>query len=222
MSATRTTASSPRAGELSPEPVADLRLIWDYLAARETPRAADVIFCFGSRDLAVPETAARLYAAGLAPWVLATGGTRGRTTHATESEAFGAVLVDLGVPPERTILEPSAANTGENVAFGMRALAELGVDIRSAVLVAWPLSTRRSRATFRHSFPGVRTYACPSSHAFPKPGPRLADLALAELQRLRLYSELGFLAAEQIPDEVCEAEERLAMLASPRQVAAAA
>ena len=219
MSATRTTASSPRvprARELSSDAVTDLRLILDYLAPREEADVADVIFCFGSRDLAVPATAAGLYAAGVAPWVLVTGGSRGRTTHPTESEAFAAALAARGVPPERTILEPLAANTGENVAFGMRALAERGVAVRRAVLVAWPLSTRRSSATFACAFPGVRTYACPSSCAFPRAGEALLDLALAELWRLRLYPELGYIAAQEIPDEVREAEERLTVLTSPR------
>lgn len=199
----------PRTPPLSPEGVADLRLLLDYLAVRDAPRPADVVFCFGSRDLTVPATAARLYAAGAAPWVLVTGGARGRTTHPTESEAFGAVLAAHGVPAERIILERHASNTGENVALGMRALAERGVEVGSAALVGWPISMRRCRATFRHWFCDVVTSACPTDHTFHAPGPGVVDAALAELQRLRLYPALGYMAEEEIPPDVRDAESRL-------------
>jgi uncharacterized SAM-binding protein YcdF (DUF218 family) len=214
--------AEPRTGsrELSLEALADLQLIWDYLAASDAPAEVDVLFCFGSLDSAVPATAARLYAAGVAPWVLATGGSRGRTdAHGTESEAFGAALEEAGVPRERVIVELRANNTGENVALGMQALVGRGIEVRSTALVAWPLSTRRCIATFARAFPDVRTYSCPSTCDFPpggRAGRRLVEAALAELHRLRLYPELGYIAAQEIPTAVRHAEERLSALAGIR------
>jgi uncharacterized SAM-binding protein YcdF (DUF218 family) len=227
----RGTSTIPRAAprtrsrEISPGALADLQLIWDYLAAGDAPAQVDVLFCFGSLDRAVPATAARLYAAGIAPWVLATGGSRGRTdVHGTESEAFGAALEQAGVPRDRVIVELRASNTGENVALGMQALTERGIEVRSTALVAWPLSTRRCSATFARAFPDVRTYTCPSTCDFPparRAGRRLVEAALAELHRLRLYPELGYIAPQEIPTAVRQAEERLSVLTTVWDVAPA-
>jgi uncharacterized SAM-binding protein YcdF (DUF218 family) len=156
--------------------------------------------------------------------VLATGGSRGRTaTHRTESEAFGAALEEAGVPRERVIVEQRANNTGENVALGMQALAARGIEVRSTALVAWPLSTRRCSATFARAFPHVRTYPCPSSCDFPsapRAGQRLLEAALAELRRLRHYPQLGYIAPQEIPSAVRQAESRLSLLTAVRDVTA--
>lgn len=198
--------------ELAEQGAGRLRTVWDYLVTVEPPREADVIFCFGSRDPGVPVTAARLYAAGVAPWVLVTGGARGRTTHPTESEAFAAALVEQGVPAGRLILEPRASHTGENVALGMAAMAHRGLPVRSAALVSWPLSMRRCAATFGREFPAVRTFPCPSTPRLPTTwaaSPGLVRRALGELARLTLYAELGYILAQAIPPGVIEAADWL-------------
>lgn len=193
--------------------IAAFRVLWAYLAPERLSVAADVIFCFGSRDHSVPHAAARLHRTGVAPRVLVTGGSRGRTgRHATEADAFAAILGARGVPRSRTVLERRAFHTAQNVALGMAALAEQGVEVGAAALVAWPLAMRRCCATFAQLFPDVLVTPRPAQR-FPAPcdaHPRLADHALGELRRLRDYAALGWIAEQQVPGAVCEAEELLA------------
>ena len=204
--------------------LSDLRMLWDYLAVSAAPRGADVLFCFGSLNLGVPCRAAELFARGLAPWVLVTGGTLGRREpYATEADGYADVLRRSGVPKERIIVERCASNTGENVAFGMRALTERGIEVGSAALVAWPTSLRRCVATFVRWFPGVRT--CPQP-AFDGFGPyeanpaRAVETALAELARLRTYPRLGHIGPQPITEAVTWAAARLtAFSSSPASIA---
>ena len=130
----------------------DLDCLWSYLAGTPDARPTDVLFCFGSFHFGVARRAAALYELGVAPVVLVSGGVVGRIEpYETEAEAYVDVLAESGVPLDRIVVEPHATNTGENVGFGMAALAEHGVDVRHATLVAWPTSLRRCVATFASS-----------------------------------------------------------------------
>ena len=53
--------------------------LWDFLAVSHVAETADVIFVFGSGDLAVPDRAAELYHAGYAPRLLVSGHAGRRT-----------------------------------------------------------------------------------------------------------------------------------------------
>lgn len=194
----------------------DLTILWDYLVDTDADaaRPCDVVFCFGCRDLDVPRRAAQLFANGIAPWVLVSGGGSSPVgRHATEAGAFASVLCERGVPPDRVVLDHRASNTSENVSFGMAALTGRGVDVSSAALVTWPFSLRRSVATFARHFPGVRTYGHPArAHVRPDDAARARAVryALGELQRLHTYSDLGHIEAQLIPRDVRDAASRLA------------
>lgn len=192
----------------------DLRVLWSYLAVAMVPRKSDVLFCFGSSHFGVARRAARLFESGVAPWVVVTGGDEGRIApYPTEADAYARVLAEAGVPVERIVVERRAANTGENVAFGMRALADRGIGVRTAALVAWPTSVRRCVATFARQFPDVATTAHPAFEGF---GPyaatpaRAASAVLTELDRLRDYPHLGHITPQAIPGPVERAAARLA------------
>jgi hypothetical protein len=101
--------------------------------------------------------------AGLGPHVLVSGGIgrrAGELYGSSEAAVFSRHMEWLGVPPEAVVAEDRAANTGENVTLGMRALARRGIGVGRALLVAKPFVMRRCAAT-RRWHPAVETVCCP-------------------------------------------------------------
>lgn len=202
---------------------ADIRRVWRYLTVETETADSEVIFAFGSRNLGVARTSARLHRARVAPWVLVTGGSV-CPGEPSEADAYTTVLRDAGVDPECVIVERHASNTGENVALGMAAIAARGIEVTRATLVAFPTSLRRCRATFARQFPEIATSTVP---AFPtldlyQATPSAARrTVLAELDRLVTYPELGFFDPQPVPSEVAAAADRLRAL-DPSRVSASA
>ena len=200
--------------ELQRGEAADLDLLWHYLAHETEHAHTDVIVAFGSANLGVARTAARLHRSGVAPWVLVTGGavTPGGPT---EAHTYAEILIAAGVARHCVIVEPDATNTGENVAYGMEAAAAHGLHVERAALVAFPTSLRRCVATFAQQFPRVLTFTHP---AFPSRDQYVATEAqtrhtlLSELERLVEYPTLGYFAPQRIPAHVAAAADRLRAL----------
>ena len=200
-----------------------LQPIWDYLAVSAAPCPADVVFVFGSADLAVPDRAAGLYHAGHAPYVLVSG-SFGRLTRGVfdkpEAYVFSDRLVARGVPPEAIIAEPAAASTLENVRFGMAALAQRGHRPRSALLVAKGFALRRCVATFARQHPEVRVLPCrPEASldaAFDRSVPAFAARLVAELERLERYAAQGDIEPQAVPPAVRDAARRVTALLDAR------
>ncbi|MDF2233250.1 YdcF family protein [Albimonas sp. CAU 1670] len=91
------------------------------------------------------ETAARLFAAGRAPWALVSGGpARGGVS---EAEAMRRALVERGVPEAAILVEDRARDTLENARFAIPILRAAGV--RRAVLVTDRVHMPRALAVFR-------------------------------------------------------------------------
>ena len=190
--------------------------LWEYLALAETPRSADVIFVFGSRDLAVPARAAALFHAGHAPLVLVTG-SYGRMTRDVfpkpEALVFRDHLVDAGVPRSAILTDPVAANTLENVRLGVEALRRVDRLPATALLVAKGFVMRRCVATFARQFGDIRVRACPpdggATTALDRSPTEFAARLVAEIDRLERYAKSGDIRAQEIPLAVRQATRRL-------------
>lgn len=94
-------------------------LIWEYHQMRHAPRPVDVAIGLGSHDLGVATRAAELYRAGLFPTLVFTGGnspTTAKVFPRGEAVHYREHAIGLGVPSEAILLEPSAGNTGQNMA----------------------------------------------------------------------------------------------------------
>ena len=92
--------------------------------------------------------AARLYRAGKAPVVVASGGTQPwRDQRFREAPAMQALLQDWGVPQDSVLLESRSANTYENASRTADLLR--GRQIDCVLLVTSALHMRRALATFR-------------------------------------------------------------------------
>ena len=193
-----------------------VRPLWDYLVVVDSPRPADVIFVFGCLDLTVPERAAELYHQGHATCVLVTG-SFGRMTRGVFDKAEALVfedrLVEAGVPQQAIVTELEAANTLENVRFGMAALAARKVSVDSALLVAKDFLMRRCIATFAKQFGDVRVEACPPARGVRRALDRspkvFAARLVAEVDRLDRYATKGDIYRQEIPARVRQAVKQI-------------
>ena len=193
-----------------------MQVLWDYLLVAEPPVPADVVFVFGSQDLAMPDRAAELYRARYAPAVLLTGGF-GRLTRGVfdrpEALVFRARLIAAGVPDAAIVTETEAGNTLENVRFGLAALRRAGRPARSALLVAKGFVTRRAEATFAAQAPDVRVRSCPPAvrlaDAMDRPRDAFASRLVAEIDRLDRYGARDHIARQRVPPAVRAAARRI-------------
>jgi len=177
-------------------------------------RSCSAAVVLGSHDLGVATRGAELVLAGVAPVMVVSGGNsvttaarfpRGEAVHYREH------ALRLGVPDEAILVEPRATNTGENITFARRVLADAGLDPESVLLVSKPYAERRSYATARKLWPQVEV-VCASERvglaAYVKgigDARLVIDMLVGDLQRITAYPDLGFTVAQAVPPRVQEA-----------------
>ncbi|WP_431771768.1 YdcF family protein [Streptomyces cucumeris] len=186
-------------------------LIWDYHQMHHQVRPADVAIGLGSHDLGVPAFCAQLYAAGLFPSLVFTGGLnptaperfpRGEAVH------FREHAIELGVPESAILLEPRARNTGQNITFSREVLASAGITPRTVVLISMPYMERRSFATARQVWPEVEVICASAPLEFDDYLKHIGDERLVtdqlvgDLQRVIEYPRLGFAIEQDVPEDV--------------------
>lgn len=105
--------------------------------------------------------AARLFRAGKAPLVFASGGSDAEVSDMSEAQAMRALLVDLGVPPGRIVLEQRSRTTRENADFTVPLLREYRV--RRVLLVTSALHMQRAVQEFRRA--GLEVIPAATDHS---------------------------------------------------------
>ncbi|MGV9311259.1 YdcF family protein [Streptomyces sp. NPDC003691] len=175
------------------------------------PEPVEVAIGLGSHDLGVADTAARLYHQGLVKTLVFTGGNspttqerfpRGEAVHYREH------ALALGVPDDAILVEPHAANTGENIALSRELLARENLRPRSVLLVTKPYMERRAYATTRRVWPDVAVRCASEDLTFEDymtgiGDQRLVvDMLVGDLQRIIEYPRLGFAVEQTVPDDV--------------------
>ncbi|MGW7196533.1 YdcF family protein [Streptomyces chryseus] len=194
------------------------KLIWDYHLMGHPLRPADVAIGLGSHDLGVAAAAADLYHRGLFPTLVFTGGnsptTRARFPRG-EAVHFREHALELGVPDSAILVEPSAANTGQNITLTRDLLAAAGIVPATVLLVAKPYMERRSFATARKLWPDVEI-VCASEPLelddYVKSigdAKLVVDMLVGDLQRVIEYPGQGFAIAQDVPEDVHAAYESL-------------
>ena len=176
-------------------------------------RKANCILVLGSHDLRVAEYASRLYLDSWAPWLLFSGAL-GRLTKAiwNEPEAvkFGRIALEMGVPPERILLEGRSTNTGENIHFSRRLLEEKGIAVESILLVQKPYMERRAFATFKKLWPEMDVTVSSPPIPFAKyPNADISmddviNIMVGDLQRILVYPGLGYQIRQEVPPEIIQ------------------
>lgn len=203
------------------------RLIWDYHHLHHRLQPADLILALGSNDTRVADRAAELYLAGWAGTLIFSGGagalTRDRFDR-PEAEIFADIARDRGVPARAILIEPHSTNTGENIVFSRRLLAERGIEPNRIILVQKPYMERRAYATFKKIWPEPELIVTSPEISFEDyptadlPFDLVVNIMVGDLQRIRLYPGLGFQIEQEIPDEVWEAGQKLIALGYNRHL----
>lgn len=193
----------------------EVQILWDFLRMDQQPEKADVIVGFGCYDEDIPVRCAELFKAGFAPYVCFSGGL-GRNTRGlwrkSEAERFAAIAIAAGVPEERILLENKSTNSGENLQFTPKILAEKGIMAEKIIAVHKPYMERRLWAAMQVYWPGVKAvYTSPRvtlaehiAHA-EKTGMTekgVIETVVGDIQRMELYAEKGYQVPVEIPEEV--------------------
>jgi uncharacterized SAM-binding protein YcdF (DUF218 family) len=196
--------------------------LWNYHLMNHQLTRADAILVLCSHDERVAERGAQLFLEGWGPLIIFSGG-QGAITRALwdepEAERFARIAVGLNVPRESILVEGKSTNTGENVEFTKRLLAERNLDPHKFIVVQKPYMERRAFATFRKLWPekevvvtspqvSFRDYLAEYSNR-SLTAADVVGIMVGDLQRIKLYPPLGYQIAQEIPEEVWEAFEAL-------------
>jgi uncharacterized SAM-binding protein YcdF (DUF218 family) len=212
---------------ITPEVLALAQTIWNYHHVNHNLVKSDCILTLGSHDTRVAEQAAGLYHEGWAP-LLIFAGDLGRLTNdlwsEPEADLFARIAVEKGVPKEAILIENRSTNTGENIQFVKRLLAEKGLDPQTFIIVQKPYMERRSFATFAKNWP-EKSFVVTSPQIAFKDYPndeismeQVINIMIGDLQRIKIYPEKGFQIYQEIPADVWQAYEKLVALGFDRQL----
>jgi uncharacterized SAM-binding protein YcdF (DUF218 family) len=200
------------------EQIEDANLIWEYHRMHHTLRPVDVGVGLGSHDLGVATFAAQLYQQRLFPTLVFTGG-QSRSTAARfprgEAVHYREHAMELGVPDSAVLVEPRAANTGQNIEFTRELLADHGVAVDSVLLISKPYMERRAFATCQKVWPEVEVICASEQIELVDYIDRIGDpvlvldMIVGDLQRVIEYPAFGFAVEQEVPDNVRTAFERL-------------
>jgi uncharacterized SAM-binding protein YcdF (DUF218 family) len=197
---------------------ADAKLIWDYHQLGHQLRPCSAGIGLGSHDLGVATLAAGLYRAGLFPVLVFSGGNSPTTADRFprgEAVHYAEHAIALGVPQDAIIIEPRAANTGQNIDYSRDALARAGIPVTSVMLISKPYMQRRAYATIRKAWPEAEPVCVSEDISFDEylksmGDDRLViDMLVGDLQRIIAYPARGFAIAQDVPDDVTGAYQRL-------------
>ncbi|GAB3335322.1 YdcF family protein [Larkinella ripae] len=196
--------------------------LWNYHQLNQPLQPADAILVLCSYDTRVAERAAQLWLAGWAPLLIFSGGlgviTRTMWSE-PEADQFARIAREMGVPAHAILIENQSTNTGENVLFTQKLLAERHLDPGRFLLVQKPYMERRSYATFRKVWPEKRVNVTSPQVSYEDyldqySNPDLSveaviNIMVGDLQRIREYPRKGFQIPQDIPQDVWEAYETL-------------
>jgi len=153
---------------------------FDTIDARaEGLEPADLIFIFGTRLDAPAHIAAELFRRGLAPLVVATGGSGRQADGLNESAHHLEILVRSGVPRGAVIVEDRSTTTTENVRFALP-LIEARIGAPSSVITVVKRHHRRALITFARCAPTIERFF-------------VADYQPAAVTRDRLEREVRYI-----------------------------
>lgn len=201
--------------------------LWDYHHMHHELKPSDCILVLGSHDKRVAERGAELYLEGFAPFILFSGGL-GRLTQdlwrQTEADLFAGIAMEMGVPKEAILIENRSTNTGENILFSQQVLKEKGMDPERFIVIQKPYMERRSFATFKKHWPEKEVLVTSPQIPFEDyateeiPLERVINIMVGDLQRIKLYPQMGFQIYQEIPKDVWSAYERLVALGFDKQL----
>jgi len=191
------------------------RLLWDYLQLGAPVHPVECLLVFGGHDIGVAQRAAELYADGVVPLIVVSGGSRAvpdGSGFPTEADAIADVLLRHGVPKDVISLERLATNTSENFWLSAELLRDLGLAPRTFLAVTKPYAERRIIATARRRWPDKQVAVTSEQTQFDGylagdiPADRILSMLAGEALRLEAYAATGLIdPAEPVPGHILDA-----------------
>jgi len=150
--------------------------ISDFIFISDEPEKVDAIFLPGGSHPELPEYAAELYHKGYAKWLIPSGGVSVKRDkwpgvrskaeiyngdYQSDYEFFVDVFVKNGVPAEAIIGEDKSGHTRDNAFFSRKVVDEVGVEIKTALIVCKAFHARRCLMLYQMAFPNVEIKVCP-------------------------------------------------------------
>ena len=194
--------------------------VWEYHHLNHLLGTADCILVLGGNDRRVAERGAELFLAGLAPFIVFSGGfgmldlTKGKWKK-PEAEAFADIAIKKGVPQDKILIENKSTNTGENILLTKKLLAEAGLSVQKMIIVHKPYMERRAYATTKKVWPELEICVTSPQISFEDyPNDEILkddviNIMVGDLQRIKLYPEKGFQIPQVIPNDVWAAYAQL-------------
>ncbi|MGW4396834.1 YdcF family protein [Amycolatopsis nivea] len=198
---------------------ADVQTLWDYHDLHHELRPTDVGIGLGSHDLGVATYTAELYHQGSFPRIVFTGANAPTTVERFprgEAVHYRERALELGVPDEAILVEPTARNTGDNITRSRELLAAHEIEIKSVTLISRPYQQRRAYATCKKLWPGIDVLCAsrplPLDEYIRSIGDvdRVITMLVGDTQRISLYAQRGFAIPQDLPEPVERAFESLA------------
>jgi uncharacterized SAM-binding protein YcdF (DUF218 family) len=127
---------------------------------------------------------------------------------------FAEQGIARGVPPDKIKLETQSTNIGENVRFTRELLQAQGLLVNSITMVSKPSTERRMFATCQKLWPEMRAFFTSPRVDFGEQArggiqEGLIHEMVGDIQRMKVYPDLGFQIPQEIPTVVWNAYERL-------------
>jgi hypothetical protein len=195
------------------------RQLWDYLRLGVPVCPAECLLVFGGHDLGVAGRAAELYADGIAPFIVVSGGARAvpdGSDFATEADAIADVLLRRDIPKDAIALERLASNTSENFWLSAELLRDLGMDPQSFLVVHKPYAERRTMATARRRWPARQVTVTSEQTGLDEycgrdiPPARVLSMLAGEALRLESYAATGLIDLDEpVPEDLLDAARAL-------------
>lgn len=196
------------------------KTLLEYMRLDMPIKPSELIIGMGALDTRIVERTAQLFLAGYGDYIIFTGGLGKITKHTqsqTEAEKFSEIAIKLGVPKNRIFLEKEATNSGENIIFIQKLLAEKKLRPKSLLIVTKPYMERRIYAAYKKQWQDHKadivvtspqiTYEEHFNENIPKD--LFINIMVGDLLRIKEYPKLGFQIEQKIPNEVWRAYKEL-------------
>ncbi|MHC1761586.1 MAG: YdcF family protein [Negativicutes bacterium] len=199
--------------------------LWDYLKLNHDMKKADAIIVFGNHDLLTAVRGIELYKENFAPLLIFTGAL-GRVTEGVweepEAQKFSKMAISTGIDRKNIRIEDKSTNTGENIIYTKRMLAEENLPVASIIAVHKPYMERRVYAALRCFWPEIDVVVSSPQLSFRDYLTALTmqgfsekhtiEMIVGDFQRVDLYAKKGYQIPQAIPQCAEEAYHELVRL----------
>jgi len=168
-----------------------INAITQFIFVENEPQRADIIFLPGGPGDGPALRAAELYLEGYAPLILPSGKfsitqAAYEGDEATEWAHMKKLLLRSGVPEAAILKEDEAAYTWQNALFSRRLTDQMGLEIRTALLVCKSHHARRALTYYETAYPEANLRVCP----VPLPGVSREDWYLTQHGMDAVFGEM--------------------------------